>query len=188
MTVNYDELSKQVLKLDDKIRFAAVANSKGELVAGGYNENIEKIFGEDEAKMSMHYALQKRDLNTNLAYKIGLEKASITDFEKVSMISIPINSNELFLIRTEPNVDHCKILNFVQSALDSKSEIEKEIEEIQTELKELKMEKTRIEKTMQRTEKKAVKEKPAKNSAAKKKTVKEKPAKKTVKQNTTRRK
>jgi len=173
MAINYDELSKQVLKLDDKIRFAAVANSKGELIAGGYKENIEKIFGEDEAKMSMHYALQKRDLNTNLAYKIGLEKASITDFEKVTMISIPINSNELFLIRTEPNVDHCKILNFVHSALDSKSEIKEEIRKIQTELEELKRIKNKIGKTMQRTGKKVVKRKPAK---------------KTVKRKTTRRK
>ncbi|MGY5148111.1 MAG: DUF6659 family protein [Candidatus Nitrosopumilus sp. bin_7KS] len=178
MTVNYNELSKQVLKLDDKIRFAAVANSKGELVAGGYKENIEKIFGEDEAKMSMHYALQKRDLNTNLAYKIGLEKASITDFEKVSMISIPINSNELFLIRTEPNVDHCKILNFVYSALDSKSGIKEEIKKIQTEIAELK----KMEK------KKIVKRKPARKSAAKKKVVKRKPARKAVKRKTARRK
>lgn len=167
--MNYDELSKQVLNLDDKIRFAAIANSKGELVAGGYKENIEKIFGDDEAKMSMHYALQKRDLNTNLTYKIGLEKASITDFEKVSMISIPINSNELFLIRTEPNVDHCKILNFVHSALNSKNWIKEEIKKIQTEIKELKkMEKNEIEKNQQKTKKKIIKRKQARKSTVKK--------------------
>ena len=52
----------------------------------------------------MHY--KKRDLYTNLAYKIGTEKSSITEYEKVTMISIPINSNELFLISTEPQVQN----------------------------------------------------------------------------------
>ena len=119
MTVNYDELSKQVLNLDTKIRFAGVANSKGEMVAGGHNENVEKILDGDNVKMSIHYALQKRDLYTNLAYKIGSELSSITEYEKVTMISIPINSNDLFMISTEPRADYLKIIDFVHSALAS---------------------------------------------------------------------
>ena len=43
MTINYDELSKQVLDLDSRVRFAGVANSKGEMIAGGHRENIEKF-------------------------------------------------------------------------------------------------------------------------------------------------
>ena len=70
MTVNYDELSKQVLDLDTQVRFAGVANSKGEMIAGGHKENVEKILDGDNVNMSIHYALQKRDLYTNLAYKI----------------------------------------------------------------------------------------------------------------------
>ncbi len=72
--------------------------------------------------MSIHYALQKRDLYTNLAYKIGNETASITEYEKVTMISVPINSNELFLISTEPRADYLKIVDFVRSALESQKE------------------------------------------------------------------
>ena len=69
--------------------------------------------------MSIHYALQKRDLYTNLAYKIGAEKSSITEYEKVTMISIPINSNELFLISTEPRAEYLKIIDFVHSKINS---------------------------------------------------------------------
>jgi len=108
MTVDYDKLSKQVLDLDSQVRFAGVANSKGEMIAGGHK---------DEANMSIHYALQKRDLYTNLAYKIGFEKSSITEYELVTMISIPINSNEIFLISTEPRTDYLKIINFIHAAL-----------------------------------------------------------------------
>lgn len=122
MTINYDELSKKVLALDSQVRFAGVANSKGELVSGGHNENIEGILSGDEVKMSIHYALQKRELYTNLAYKIGKETSSITEYEKVTMISIPINSNELFMISTEPRADYLKIIDYVHSALDSQKD------------------------------------------------------------------
>ena len=68
-------------------------------------------------KMSIHYVLQKSDLYTNLAYKIESEKSSVTEYQKVSMISIPINSNELFLISIEPGSDYLKIIDFIRSLL-----------------------------------------------------------------------
>ncbi|MCE2505860.1 MAG: hypothetical protein J4F36_05215 [Nitrosopumilaceae archaeon] len=118
MAINYDELTKKILDFDSQVRFAGVANSKGELVAGGQKDDVKKLLVGDEVKMSIHYALQKRDLYTNLAYKIGNETSSITEYEKVTMISIPINSNELFLISTEPRADYLKIIDTVRSELD----------------------------------------------------------------------
>ena len=122
MTVNYDEMSKQILDLDPKVRFAGVANSKGEMIAGGQKENVEKILVGDEVKMSIHYALQKRDLYTNLAYKLGRERSSTTEYAIVTMISIPINSNELFMISVEPRADYMKIIDYVYSLLDSQKD------------------------------------------------------------------
>ena len=122
MTVNYDEMSKQILDLDPDVRFAGVANSKGEMIAGGHKENVKKILVGDEVKMSIHYALQKRDLYTNLAYKLGSERSSITEYAIVTLISIPINSNELFMISVEPRADYLKIIDYVYSLLDSQKD------------------------------------------------------------------
>ena len=122
MVINYDKLTKQVLALDSQIRFVGVANSKGELVAGGHKENVEGMLSNDEVKMSIHYALQKRELYTNLAYKIGHETSSITEFEKVTMISVPINSHELFMVSTESRADYLKIIDHVHLALDSQKD------------------------------------------------------------------
>lgn len=119
MAVNYDELAKKILELDPQVRFAGVANSKGEMVAGGQKDNVEKLLVGDEVKMSIHYALQKRELYTNLAYKIGNENSSITEYEKVTMITIPINSNELFLVSTEPRADYLKIIDTIRAELNS---------------------------------------------------------------------
>jgi len=117
-------MSKQILDLDPKVRFAGVVNSKGEMIAGGHKENVEKILVGDEVSMSIHYALQKRDLYTNLAYKLGNERSSVTEYAIVTMINIPINSNDLFLISVEPRADYMKIIDYVYSLLDSQKEIE----------------------------------------------------------------
>ena len=119
MSLNYDEITKKVLDSDPQIRFAGVANSKGEMIAGGQKDTIEKMLDENETKMSIHYALQKRDIYTNLAYKIGNERSSITEYEKVTLISIPINSQELFLTSTEPRADYLKVIDYIHSLIDS---------------------------------------------------------------------
>jgi len=121
LTVNYDELTQQILDLDQQVRFAGVANTKGELIAGGQKDGTEEILAGNDVKMSIHYALQKRDLYTNLAYKIGHEKTSISEFGIVTLISIPINSQELFLISTEPRANYLKIIDSVYSKLDSQN-------------------------------------------------------------------
>jgi len=122
LTVEYSELCQQVFDLDPKVRFAGVANSKGVLIAGGQRDSVESLLVDDDLKMSIHYALQKRDLYTNLAYKIGYERSSITEYDVVTLISIPINSNELFLISTEPRADYLKIIDYVNSVINSKQD------------------------------------------------------------------
>ena len=181
MTVNYDELTKQVLNIYPEIKFAGIVNVKGEIVAGGHKENVEQILEGDEVKMSIHYAIQKRDLYTNLAYKIGHEKSAITEFEKVILISIPMNSNELFLVRTDIGVNYSKIIEFIYSKIDPQKHIRDEINLIQNEIEKLKNLK------VNKSKKKVVKRKPARKTA-KRRVVKRKPARKTAKRRVVKRK
>ncbi|MGY5148586.1 MAG: DUF6659 family protein [Candidatus Nitrosopumilus sp. bin_68KS] len=176
MTGNYKDLTKQVLNLQPQVKFAAVVNVKGEIVAGGHKENVEQLLVGDDSKMSIHYSLQKRDIYTNLAYKIGKERSAITEFEKAAIISIPINSNELFLVRTDKGVDYLKIVDYVYSKLDPQKYIREEMSAIKNEIDKLK----NLKGNKITAKKKVVKRKPAKKTAAKKKVVKRKPAKKTA--------
>ncbi|MCV0400353.1 MAG: hypothetical protein K5777_00005, partial [Nitrosopumilus sp.] len=190
MTVDYNELTKQVLNLQPQVKFAGVVNVKGEIVSGGHKENVEQLLVGDESKMSIHYAIQKRDIYTNLEYKIGKERSGITEFEKAIIISVPINSNQLFLVRTDKGVDYLKIVDFIHSKLNPQKYIRDEIKVIQGEIEKLKKikENKKLEKKIPRrkpakktaAKKKVVKRKPAKKTAAKKKVVKRKPAKKTA--------
>jgi len=181
MNVNYNELTKQVLNTYPEVKFAGIVNVKGEIVAGGHKENVKQILEGDEVKMSIHYAIQKRDLYTNLAYKIGHEKSAVTEFEKVIMISIPMNSNELFLVRTDIGVNYSKIIDFIYSKLDPQKHIRDEINLIQNEIEKLKNQK------VNKLKKRVVKRKPARKSV-KKRVVKRKPARNSVKKRVVKRK
>ena len=106
----YDKLCKNALVLDPQIRFTGVLNGDGELLHATYNEGVEKLLTTEEIKMSFHYTLQRRENVSNLSHKIGNEQSSITKYDKVTLISIPLNEKELFLLSTEPNADYFEII------------------------------------------------------------------------------
>ncbi len=96
--------------LDPQIRFTGVLNADGELLHATYKESVEKLLTTEEIKMSFHYTLQRRENVSNLSHKIGNEHSSITKYDKVTLISIPLNEKELFLLSTEPNADYFEII------------------------------------------------------------------------------
>ena len=109
--MEYEELCKNTLELDPKIRFTGVVNNKGDLICGGNREGVPKLLSSDEVKMSVHYTMKRWSSAKNLSHKIGAERSSVVEYEKVTLITIPFNKNELFLMSTEPAVDYYKIIN-----------------------------------------------------------------------------
>jgi len=49
----------------------------------------------------------------HLTHRIGAAKYSITEYEKVKQITVPLGKNRLLLISTEINANHTKILEKV---------------------------------------------------------------------------
>jgi hypothetical protein len=60
--------------------------------------------------MSIHYTYQRWENLQNLEYKIGKEKTSVNEYDKVTLISIPFNENELYLLSSEPKSNYNNII------------------------------------------------------------------------------
>ena len=103
------------------MRFAGIANNRGELVAGGHRDSVERLLPDDDVRMSIHYAIQKREIHTNLAYRVGPERSSITEYEKVATITIPISPTDLLLISTGLRDDYLGIIDFATGVLEGRS-------------------------------------------------------------------
>jgi len=108
--MGYNELCKNILELDSKIRFAGVVSTQGILINNVNQEGVEQYLSKDELDMSIHYSKLAWEKSKNLSHKIGNETASAVEFDKVTLISIPLNNSNLFVASIEPNEDYFKII------------------------------------------------------------------------------
>ena len=109
--MDYDKFCKEIMNLDPLIRFATILTQEGENIAGGPRENIPSMLTPDEVKMSMYYASRRWDNRGNLSHRIGDAKYSITAYEKVNQITIPLDKKNLLLVSTEPSVKPLHIID-----------------------------------------------------------------------------
>jgi hypothetical protein len=113
--MDYEKLCDNVLKINSHIRFTGVLDSKGDLIIEK-NRDDAKLLNPDEVKMSIHYTFERWTRLQNLSYKLGKEKSSITEYEKVTLISLHLNGN-LFLLSIDPGADYMSIISKTNSII-----------------------------------------------------------------------
>jgi hypothetical protein len=111
--MDYEKLCNEIMNLDSLIRFAAILNQKGEKIAGGTRENISSMLSPEEVQMSMYYASRRWDTRGKLSHRIGDAKYSMTAYDKVNQITIPVDKKNLLLLSTEPSVKPIEIIDKV---------------------------------------------------------------------------
>jgi hypothetical protein len=104
MTYPLDKLCFQVFKFDRRVRYAAVLDDTGRIIAGGMRKGIS----------SLEPASEDLRLMANLTIQIGTDKTwdqyfgkiqyTFVKREKVSMLIFGVGNN-LMLITTQPDVD-----------------------------------------------------------------------------------
>jgi len=119
--MDFDRLFMDVLKIDSTIRYAAIQNSTGEKIAGGFRENVTPILSNDELKMMHYYASQRWQTRKNIEHKIGNTKYAMAEYDKLKRITFPVNQEYLLLIATEINTDHTRVINKVLELIHNSS-------------------------------------------------------------------
>lgn len=110
--MNYDILCKEILEIDPNVRFA-VALREGERLGGGYRDNVSSLLSPEEIKMSLSYACQRWETRKSLAHRIGNAKFSITEYEKVRQITMPVDEKTLLLVSLETNVEYFRVVEIL---------------------------------------------------------------------------
>ncbi len=110
--MNYDILCKEILAIDPNVRFA-VAFREGERLGGGYRDNVSSLLSPDEVNTSLSYACQRWETRKNLAHRIGKAKISITEYEKVKQITLPVDEKTLLLVSLETNVEYFRVVEIL---------------------------------------------------------------------------
>jgi hypothetical protein len=111
--MDYDNLCKDILELDQNVRFAGVSDDTGEIRYGGQRQGINNLLSSEETKRSNLQALARWSLRNSLAPKIGKGRYAMAEYERIKRITFPLEDYHLLLITTEVNADHGKIINKV---------------------------------------------------------------------------
>lgn len=112
-----EKICNNVLGLNPKIRFVGVANTKGILTTHSYQKDVVEHLSENELNMSLHYSMLEWEKSKNLHHKIGNQTAFVAEYEKVSLISIPLNNNDLFVASLEPGEDYYQMIQKIKPHL-----------------------------------------------------------------------
>jgi hypothetical protein len=111
--MDYGNLCKDILELDQNVRFAGVSDDTGEIRYGGQRQGISNLLSSEETKRSNLQALARWSLRNSLAPKIGKGRYAMAEYERIKRITFPLEDYHLLLITTEVNADHGKIINKV---------------------------------------------------------------------------
>jgi len=117
--MDFEELCKNILELDSKLRFAGVVNTKGVLVSNLEQKGVEQYLSPDELRMSIHYSMWEWEKSQNLSHELGFERSSVLEYDKVTLISIPIDNSNLLVASIQPKEDYFKLISKIKPIIEN---------------------------------------------------------------------
>src|SRR5574337_366734 len=103
-----DELCKQVLELDSRIRFAGLINENGRLVAGGMKPGFKSLEDSRDDEMLYMELVLRAKMRREFDKVLGPVQFAMSYREKVIIMSFPLKDSVL-LISAEKGVNFSEI-------------------------------------------------------------------------------
>jgi hypothetical protein len=100
---DYNDGCDNILRIDSKIRYAGIYH-QGEFHSKS-QKGLKSLLTEDEVKNSVIQAVRRWETRLALADKLGNSIYSLTKYEKVNRITIPIGEDGIILVSTETDLD-----------------------------------------------------------------------------------
>jgi hypothetical protein len=109
-------LSDRIIKLDRNIRFVGIVNNRGEVIEGGFKQGVEPLLNGTEEQQMYTQSLSNLTMLESYSQRLGRVRYSITEHEKVTLISFPLLDG-LLCISAMPKADMNKIRDKVLKVL-----------------------------------------------------------------------
>ncbi len=114
-------LCDTILKLDRNIRFVGIVNDKGEVIEGGFQEGVEPLLeGSDEQEMYTN-SLTNMALLKNYSDRLGKVKYSLTEHQKIAMMTFPLDNGILCLSVYSKEIDVDKLKNTILEIISTRT-------------------------------------------------------------------
>ena len=115
-TQTYEKLCSDLLYSHESVRFVGLVNNKSDLLYSIQKKDLDPLLDDDEIRISINYSLERWRKAQNLSFRLGNEKLTLTEYENVTLISIPYNEN-LLLISAQPTVHYHDVVQSIIAAI-----------------------------------------------------------------------
>jgi uncharacterized protein DUF6659 len=113
-----EQFAKNVLALDDQIRFAGVTEKSGHLYAGMRKEGIEEYLKGRDPEISFAQSAYIVDLRKMFTKELGLLKGVTYIYDKVKLISIPVKDH-ILVLSTEAEINSDQLVEKISKYIKS---------------------------------------------------------------------
>lgn len=109
----YEKLLNMLMDFDSSVRFAAVANSNGEILWHSQREGLKNIVPFEETKQTLYRVISAWQENERIHEHAGSGLYSISSYEKIKRISVPLDKgNILFLTLNNDPLEKSKTKSY----------------------------------------------------------------------------
>lgn len=108
------KICKQFLGLSPKIRYVGLMNDFGRTISGQLRKGVIPLFSPDEARDENFLEATRNQLRKKFEKAIGKTRFTITENEKVKIVTIPITRG-FFYITLEKDTENREILKIIES-------------------------------------------------------------------------
>lgn len=112
-------LCDKIIKLDRNIRFVGIVNSRGEVIEGGFQQGVRPLLNETEEQQMYIQSLWNLTTLESYSGRLGKVRYSITEHEKVTLMTFPLN-NGILCLSTTPKANMNKIRDKVMQTIKQK--------------------------------------------------------------------
>ena len=107
---NEEKICEEILELDSSIRFAAIANKMGKLVAAKFSPRVQVLLTTDEIEANIIKAVLRMKTREDYEEKLGRTIYTFALYEKVKRASIALNKGDHSLLMISFAADHEPII------------------------------------------------------------------------------
>lgn len=107
-----EALCNDILKLDDSIRFAALANDMGKVLGAKFRPGVQALLTKEEIEDNIIKAVLRMKTREDYEQKLGKTIYTFSLYDKVKRVSIALNQENysLLMVSFEVEADHEAII------------------------------------------------------------------------------
>jgi hypothetical protein len=107
---NSSKVCKEILGMNEAVRFAGIADNLGKIVAYEYREGLAPLMTIQESEMSVIQSVIRMGLRKMHEAKLGRTLYAVAAYEKVKRATIPLADGSFLMISFDIPSDHESII------------------------------------------------------------------------------